>query len=297
VLDSVVLAQEPSLDVRGLARRYECLVEELTAGAFVAGKTRQVLERVVVAHYAKVFVQHAEECGRAVDDSSDELTLALEFVDAAAELPLEPLLLDGRVFLPGPRPHARHCPTCSRSRRPRADHRAAAGYGGLAMSVELELTRTRTDRRVYALGDIGTLRLEGPFSRAATASADGVSWRFARSGFWRRSLEATDAAGTGVGDFQPRSLRRGGTVRWVGRELTLRPASSWRERYALADGDRELAVIDGKGWGRRPVKVSVDDHEAVEPGLLLFAAFVVRGLAADAQAAAGAGASTAATGS
>lgn len=164
------------------------------------------------------------------------------------------------------------------------------------MAVELELTRTKSDRRVYALGNNGTLRLEGSFSRAATASADGARWRFARTGFWRRSLKATDQDGVPTGAFQPRGLRRGGTVRWAGRELTLRPASSWRERYALADGDRELAVIDGKGWGRRPVKISVDDLGAVEPGLLLFAAFVVRGLAADAQAAAAGGASTAATG-
>ena len=102
--------------------------------------------------------------------------------------------------------------------------------------------------------------------------------------------------GTVTGEFEPRGLRRGGTVRWAGREFALRPASSWRERYALADGDRELALLDGKGWGRRPVKVTVDDPDAVEPGVLLFAAFVVRGLAEDAQGAAGAGASAAATG-
>jgi hypothetical protein len=64
----------------------------------------------------------------------------------------------------------------------------------------------------------------------------------------------------------------------------------------LADGERELAVLDGKSWGRRPVKVTVDDSDAVDPGLLLFAAFVVRGLAEDAGGAAGAGAATAATG-
>jgi len=66
----------------------------------------------------------------------------------------------------------------------------------------------------------------------------------------------------------------------------LRPASRWRERYALADGDRELAVLDGKGWGKRPVKITTEDPAAVEPGLLLFAVFVVRGLAEDAGAAA-----------
>jgi hypothetical protein len=100
-------------------------------------------------------------------------------------------------------------------------------------------------------------------------------------------MEATDVAGGVVGEFEPRSLRRGGTVSWAGKVLELRPASAWRERYALADGGRELAVLDGKAWGRRPVRVSVDgDAPAIEPGLLLFAAFVVRGLAADAETAA-----------
>jgi len=62
------------------------------------------------------------------------------------------------------------------------------------------------------------------------------------------------------------------------------------------DGVRVLRasrpILDGKGWGRRPVKVTVDDAEALEPGLLLFAAFVVRGLAEDSGGAAGAGAAS-----
>ena len=70
------------------------------------------------------------------------------------------------------------------------------------------------------------------------------------------------------------------------------PRSAWRERYALADGDAELALLDGKGWGRRPVAVEVDDSGTLDPGLMLFAAFVVRGLAEDAGAAAAASAST-----
>lgn len=160
---------------------------------------------------------------------------------------------------------------------------------------ELELTRTPGDRRLYVLERVGTLRLQGFASRAATIEADGRRWRIARHGFWQRLIQATDLAGTIVGQFEPRSLRRGGTLRWAGREFALRPASSWRERYALADGDRELAVLDGKGWGRRPVKIVVDESAAVDPGLLLFTAFVVRGLAEAAQGAAGAGASTAAT--
>jgi hypothetical protein len=162
--------------------------------------------------------------------------------------------------------------------------------------ADYELTRTQGDRRAYSLAGLGTLRLEGLFSRAATAEVAGGTWRIAHNGFWRRQLEATDATGATVGRFEARTLRRGGTLRWADREFTLRPASSWRERYALADGDRELAILDGKGWGRRPVKVTVDDLDAIEPGLLLFAAFIVRGRAADAQSGAEAGASTASMG-
>ena len=162
--------------------------------------------------------------------------------------------------------------------------------------ADLELTRTPADRRLYSLEGVGTLRLGRFTSRTAVAESLGMSWRIARPAFWQRRIEATDAAGVAVGEFEPRSLRRGGTLRWAGSEFALRPASSWRERYALADGDREIALLDGKGWGRRPVKVTVDDSEAVEPGLLLFAVFVVRGLAEDAGTAAGASATTAATG-
>ena len=105
---------------------------------------------------------------------------------------------------------------------------------------------------------------------------------------WGYPIEATDSAGAVVGTFDKRTLRRGGTLRWNGRELALHPDSAWRERYVLADGERELATIEGKGWGKRPVKVAVGELGASDPGLLLFAAFVVRAVTEDAAAAAGA---------
>lgn len=145
---------------------------------------------------------------------------------------------------------------------------------------ELELTRTDGDRRLFSLEGVGTLRLKGWANRAATAEAKGVSWEFNRLGWLKQTIQATDAAGSVVGRFEPTGLRRGGTVAWQASELGLRPASRWKQRYALADGDRELALLDGKGWGRRPVKVTVE--ETMDPGLLLFATFVVRGLAEDA---------------
>ena len=87
------------------------------------------------------------------------------------------------------------------------------------------------------------------------------------------------------GVVQMRLHTDGGALQWGGRDFELRPASWWKERYALVDGDRELAVLDGKGWGKRPVRITVERQDLVEPGLLLFAAFVVRGLAEDASAA------------
>jgi hypothetical protein len=152
--------------------------------------------------------------------------------------------------------------------------------------AELELTRSKEDRRLYHLEGIGSLRLEGFFSRSATATAAGVRWRMGRSGFWGRRIEAIREGGVLTGEFDPRSIRRGGELSWNGRSYELRPASAWRERYALAVGDVEIAVIEGKDWGRKPVKLQILRPEAVEPGLLLFAAFVVRGLAEDASAAA-----------
>jgi hypothetical protein len=72
------------------------------------------------------------------------------------------------------------------------------------------------------------------------------------------------------------------------RRRQIRCVSIAGARHALADGDRELAVLQGKRWARRPVKITADGPRALDAGLLLFAAFVVRGLGEDAGAAAGA---------
>ena len=148
--------------------------------------------------------------------------------------------------------------------------------------TELDLTRSPEDRRRYDLRGVGALRLEGTFSRSATAEAATGTWRLARQGLWQRHVVATDQAGVVEGEFAPRDIRRGGALRWGDRELTLHPVSALRERYALAENGRELARIDGRSWGRRPVTVTLPERDAVEPGLLLFACFVVRHLARNA---------------
>ncbi len=162
--------------------------------------------------------------------------------------------------------------------------------------ADLELTRSPGDRRRYDLAGVGTLRLQGPFSRTADAETDGKRSRFKTSGVFRLRTTATDGTGAIVGEFEARTLGRGGPLRWAERELVVRPASAWRERYALTEGDRELALFDGKGWGRRPVKVTVDDPATLDSGLLLFTAFVVRRLAEDAGSSAAAAASSAGAG-
>ena len=160
--------------------------------------------------------------------------------------------------------------------------------------TELDLTRSPEDRRRYDLRGVGALRLEGTFSRSATAEAATGTWRLARRGLWQRHVVATDQAGVVEGEFAPRDIRRGGALRWGDRELTLHPVSALRERYALTENGRELARIDGRSWGRRPVTVTLPERDAVEPGLLLFACFVVRHLARNADSSSASSAAAAA---
>jgi hypothetical protein len=108
---------------------------------------------------------------------------------------------------------------------------------------ELELTRSSGDRRLFVLEGVGTLRVGGWLSRGATAEAGADSWQLGRRGVFKAAMQATDGAGAVAGEFEGRAMRRGGTLRWGGRELELRPSSIWRERYALAEGERELATI------------------------------------------------------
>ena len=162
--------------------------------------------------------------------------------------------------------------------------------------VEYELTRSQDHRRVYEIEGVGSLRFGGILARRATAQAGATAWSFDRGGFWRTTIKASDATGAVVGSFDPRSIRRGGSLRWGDHDLVLRPASTWKERYALVEHDNELAVLDAKSWGKRPLKITVAQPDVVEPGLVLFAAFVVRQLADDASAVAGGAAAAAATG-
>jgi hypothetical protein len=161
---------------------------------------------------------------------------------------------------------------------------------------ELELTRAPNDRHHYHLHGIGTIRRDGGmFSTSFIAESAGHSWRFTRRGILRQQLEATTSDGTVVGMFLPKTIRRGGLLDWDTRSLTLHPASLGRERYALREADRDVIFVEGKSWGRRPVKLTLIQPGGIDPGLVLFTAYVVHRLAIDAASMAGSVAATTAS--
>jgi hypothetical protein len=122
----------------------------------------------------------------------------------------------------------------------------------------LELTRTPGDRRLYALEGVGSLRLEGFASRAATVTSGGSSWRIARSGFWRRVIEATDDS---LGRRQVRAAQH--PSRWrahLGRsraraqafsELSRALRTGRRRAGARASGRQRLGEATSQGQHRR----------------------------------------------
>jgi hypothetical protein len=95
-------------------------------------------------------------------------------------------------------------------------------------------------------------------------------------------LQAKEAAGTVVGEFVPRDIRRSGALRWGDRQLALSPVSLLASATRSAKVSGDLVLLDGKGRGRRPVRISLQAPDELEPGLLLFTAFVVHRLAANA---------------
>jgi hypothetical protein len=144
----------------------------------------------------------------------------------------------------------------------------------------IELSRDPADGDRWVLDGVGTLRRTGRVSRAATAEAGGARWQIVRRGWVRSGFAATDAStGAVVGELAGRFLKRGETLRWADRDLALRGDGG--DGYVLLDGQRRLAVMTPQRAGRRSLDVVVEDP-TVDPGLLLFMAFVVQAYSDDA---------------
>lgn len=172
--------------------------------------------------------------------------------------------------------------------------------------TEIDLTHSRAERKRFDLGAVGSLRYEGLLaSRAVATAADGAAWRFGPDG--ARRAVATTAGGAPAGAYDA-SDPRDGRLTWAGEELSVRPVRGRRARWTLhgADG-RELAALEGRGTGTRPATITLPaaldpagadptslDPAApaadpadrpppapapLDPGLLLFLAFLVRKLA------------------
>jgi hypothetical protein len=179
---------------------------------------------------------------------------------------------------------------------PHHPHLPAAGFcSGSAPSpasvepsaiAQLTLSRDPDDGRLYRLsGGTGSLRLRGHNSRfGATARAGGDDWQLVHRGVLTHVIQAKDSAGATPGHFEPWQLRSAGYLDWCERVLELRRQGVFGRTYALTDHGRRLAVIDGRGWRKRPLDVTVVDLATMDLGLLLFAIFVAQSLTENAGA-------------
>lgn len=143
---------------------------------------------------------------------------------------------------------------------------------------DLALVRSADDRRRYDIDGVGSLRRVGLFSRTTLLFPDGGEPLTAQS---RVSLsgaaEVVAPGGDVVGEFAEQALLgHGGDLTWRGRRLRLGSGTVLISRYVLRDGDTTLLEVQARGWGDRPVDVSLGE-EAVDPGLVLFALWLTQG--------------------
>lgn len=129
--------------------------------------------------------------------------------------------------------------------------------------------------RMYAVKDVGTLRVTGWTWSVAIAEAGGRSWQITRRGVCPPVIQAADAAGDVVGEFSGRRPYHSAPIRWCNRELILRRDGT---SYDLVDHDGKIATIDGTGPGNRHLTITINDTDDTDPGLLLFAIYVAQSL-------------------
>jgi hypothetical protein len=147
--------------------------------------------------------------------------------------------------------------------------------------VEIAVVDARD--REYQFVGVGTLALHGVFSRSATATAGATRWEFQRRGglVTRPSYVALDAAGARVGEFS-KGVFTFGSVRWEDRTLTIGSAVTIGSRYVFDEDGQELALIESNRWAQASKRVMINPNVELDPGLLLFAAFVAYRIPRDA---------------
>lgn len=146
---------------------------------------------------------------------------------------------------------------------------------------QVELLQDPGDKDRWVLPGVGSFLRTGRVSRAATAEAGERRWSIKRFGLVRTGFNASDEAGTVVGEVRNPISGRSDRLRWAGCDLRLVRDGPRLWGYALCDGDRRLAVMTPKRRGRRQLDVVLEDP-SVDPGLLLFQAFIAQAYEDDA---------------
>jgi hypothetical protein len=156
------------------------------------------------------------------------------------------------------------------------------------MAVELELKRWFDDRRRFDLDGVGSIRRGGWWSRrAGLLPVQAPPLTAAPQGLMGRAAIVTTADGVTVGRFAQKGvLSHGGELVWRDRQLRVRSEALLTNRYSISDGDTALLEVRATGWGRTPARVSLSG-EAADPGLVLFALWVVQDFIAQDSASAG----------
>lgn len=158
--------------------------------------------------------------------------------------------------------------------------------------MEIKLTRSREDKKRYDLEGVGSLRFGGMLSRDTEArTVDGRTWTFHEGGVFGGRKEALGSGDTPIGTFDnTKIMRHGGVLTWEGVEYQVRSSSTWKSRFAMAQGELELVTVEDKGWGKSPVTVRLEDQD-IDRGVLLYFIWLVHKWTEDDSAAAGAAAS------
>ena len=142
--------------------------------------------------------------------------------------------------------------------------------------------RPRWYRREYELraGEavIGTLRWESGWRSSAVAAMGGMGgarWRFARQGFWRARVSATDeASGMAAASFEF-GWNGGGTMFLPdGQTYLLRRTGFWRLTWEWRRGD-DTSVMRFRrvSWTGREVRVELADAALADANAALLMAF------------------------
>ena len=111
---------------------------------------------------------------------------------------------------------------------------------------EVELVQDPGDKDRWVLPGVGSFLRTGRVSRGAIAEAGKRRWSIKRFGLVRTGFNASDEAGTVVGEVRNPISGRSDGLRWAGRDLRQLRDGPRRWGYALCDGDRRLAVMTPK---------------------------------------------------